>query len=305
MHCEIETKAIEEINTTNILPQTSFWAMVKNRHGFMPQAFRVIATDDLVSPGGDGSRKTGDDMLVLLKYINENQCFAYTPYGPKIEPDFENHGIFLEELSEVLRPHLPDECLFIRYDLPWENQWAQENDRYGPDNFWKGPPSPGTQEMRLNFNTHNWNLQKSPGNILPANTFFIDLEKDEEQILDAMKPKTRYNIRLACRKGVRVKEYGIEKFDDWYALYLETAIRNDLAVNNRDFFRPLFIDRNGYSEDVGIRLLMADHDGEFLAGLFLARSGQRATYLYGASSSRKRNFMASHALQWEAIRLAR
>jgi lipid II:glycine glycyltransferase (peptidoglycan interpeptide bridge formation enzyme) len=49
---------------------------------------------------------------------------------------------------------------------------------------------------------------------------------------------------------------------------------------------------------------MADHEGEFLAAMFLVISNKRATYLYGASSDRKRNLMATYAIQWEAIRMA-
>ena len=55
-------------------------------------------------------------------------------------------------------------------------------------------------------------------------------------ILDRMKPKTRYNIRLARRKGVNVRAVGIEGLDVWYELYMETALRNGLYINGKELF---------------------------------------------------------------------
>ena len=120
-----------------------------------------------------------------------------------------------------------------------------------------------------------------------------------------MKPKTRYNIRLSFRKGIQVKEYGIDKLTDWYALYKETAIRNNLTLHSIHYFRSILANQECLDEDVRSSLLMADYNGEYLAAMFLLLSKNRGTYLYGASSSISRQFMASYAIQWEAIKRAR
>ena len=305
MHCELETKEIQEINDTNILPQTSFWASVKNRQGFTPYAFNMEATKDLLHPEKSHREKVDEDLLVLIKYVNETDCYAYVPYGPKLEPNFENYGLFLEELSEVLRSYLPSRCMLIRYDLHWESQWAEEDDFYDNNNHWVGPPSSHAQEFRINFNTSNWNLQKSPSDILPTNTFFLNLIRNPDQILQNMKPKTRYNIRLSARRGIRVKEYGMEKIKEWYALYRETALRNNLTLHHIDYFYSILAHQRNAESGVKISLLMADYEGEYLAGMFLILSKERGTYLYGASSTNKRHLMASYAVQWEAIKLAK
>jgi lipid II:glycine glycyltransferase (peptidoglycan interpeptide bridge formation enzyme) len=302
MICIVEEKEIEEIKPTNVLPQTSFWANVKNRQGFEPSGFEINVSKDLLDPESNTAKKINDDLLVLIKYVNHTQCFAYVPYGPKIEPDFENYGLFLEELSEVLRPHLPPECIMIRYDLPWENQWAAEEDFYDQTGSWTGPPPPDTQEFRLNFKTNNWNLHKSPSDILPTNTFFLNLNLREEELLNRMKPKTRYNIRLSFRKGVNVNSYGMEKLDEWYRLYRMTAMRNSLTLHRKDYFTSILASRQSLEKDVKVNLLMADYNGEYLAAMFLIHSRKRGTYLYGASSSEKRHLMATYAVQWEAIR---
>lgn len=305
MHCTVEPKEIPEIRTGNIVQQTSFWANVKHEQGLEPYAFGYHASGDLFSPEQSSSKIYHDDLLILVRQVSQEHSFAYVPYGPKNEPVSENHGRFLEELSEVLRPRLPQDCLMIRYDLPWENQWATEGDFFDEQGNWKGPPPVSNQEFRVNFNTHHWNLHKSHSDNLPANTIFLDLQQSEDQILMQMKPKTRYNIRLSSRKGVRVRNYNMSHIDDWYTLYRETARRNSVTLHDKEFFTTVLASGNPNNNEVDIRLLMADAGGEFLAAMFLILSGKRGTYLYGATSENKRNYMASYAIQWEAIKTAR
>jgi hypothetical protein len=161
MYCKVEPKEPEEISSCNIVQQTAFWAGVKKQQGIEPVAFDYAATDDLLHPGWSPDHHTTGDLLVLLRQIDHDHCIAYVPYGPTDEPEFENQGLFLEELSEVLRPQLPSSCIMIRYDLPWENQWAREEDCFDEAGNWLGAPESNSQEFRVNFNTHNWNLLKS------------------------------------------------------------------------------------------------------------------------------------------------
>jgi hypothetical protein len=155
MYCSAEIKEVEELEPTNILPQTPFWARIKIEQGFIPGGFHLTVSEDLLAPNKNQNQNIHDDLLVLIRYIDKRCCFAYVPYGPKLEPRFENHGVFLEELSEALRPYLPKNCVFIRYDLMWENQWAEEDEFFDDRGNWLGPPPAHTQELRLNFNTHN------------------------------------------------------------------------------------------------------------------------------------------------------
>lgn len=303
MDCHLENKDIQEIESKNILQQTSFWARVKYQQGIKPYALKLITSSDLLHVNADSSDKKTNDLLVLLRQIDQNNSFAYIPYGPVIEPDFENHGIFLEELSEVIRPRLPKDCRFIRYDLPWENQWAAEDDYFDDNGNWIGPPPTYNQEFRINFNTNYWNLLKSPSDNLPTSTYFLNLSPKCDEILKNMKPKTRYNIRLSYRKGVRVNEYGIDKLDEWYKLYKDTAKRNGINLHKKKSFATI-LNCNGDAQ-VRKSILMAEYENEPLAAMFLVLSKNRGTYLYGASSSEKRNFMGTYAVQWAAIKKAR
>lgn len=305
MICELEKKDIKEFKTTNILPQTSFWGRVKRNHGFLPKGFELTISKDMLVSGANSLEKKGEDLLILIKYIDNNTCFAYVPYGPKLEPTFENQGLFLEQLSESIKPHLPANCIFIRYDLIWENQWAVEKEYFDNLGNWIGPPSNQTQEYRVNFNTINWNLQKSIVDNLPKNTFFLDLTLNEQDLLYNMRYNTRYNVRNANKKGIRVREYGIDYIGEWYKLYFNTAIRHNLPVQNQEYFSTILKNQDNSKNGVTIKMLMADNDGELLSSMFLVLSKKRGTYLYGASTTCKNNLMASYALQWESIKIAK
>lgn len=305
MICDVELKDIEEFKTTNILPQTPFWGRVKRDQGFIPKGFELSISKDLLISTASSLEKKDEDLLILIKYIDNSTCFAYVPYGPKLEPSFENQGLFLEQLSETIVPYLPPNCIFIRYDLIWENQWAVEEDSFDELGNWIGPPSSKTQEYRVNFNTVNGNLHKSIQDHLPKNTFFLDLSLKERDLLYNMRYNTRYNIRKANKKGIKVREYGIEHIEDWYKLYLETAIRHQMPIQTKEYFATVLRNQDNSKKGVTVKMLMAEMDGKFLSSMFLVLSKKRGTYLYGASTSCKDNLMASYSLQWESIRMAK
>ncbi|MDD3080556.1 MAG: peptidoglycan bridge formation glycyltransferase FemA/FemB family protein [Paludibacter sp.] len=305
MTCKLHEKELGEIRPTNILPQTSFWGRIKEQQGFIPKSFELTVSKDLLFNSGKSLNHTYDDLLVLIKNIDPNFCFAYIPYGPKLEPVFENQGLFLEELSEIIRPYLPDNCIFIRYDLKWQNQWAKDEEYFDNSGNWLGPPQNQVQEFRVNYKTSNWNLRKSPGDILPKNTFFLDLSQNEKDLLKNMRYNTRYNVKRAIKNGIRVKEYGIEQIGDWYKLYVETAIRHNMPLQDETFFANILQHQDDQRNGVNIKMLMADNGEEFLASMFLVLSNKRGTYLYGASSTEKHNMQASYALQWESIKIAK
>ncbi|MFV0545389.1 MAG: lipid II:glycine glycyltransferase FemX [Bacteroides sp.] len=305
MTLDLEPKEIVNVYDTPIIQQTSFWSKVKRHQGINSKAFefKVRNSDLYVNVGGYSC--TQSDILMFFQYLNSEDCIAYLPYGPEVEPSEENQGAFLEELSESLRSYLPKNCITLRYDLNWESHWSKEDD-FDEDGLWKGEPEQHIQEFRFNFGTTEWNFKKANQNILPTNTIIVDLSADEDQILAHMKMKTRYNIGLAKRKGVEVRMAGKEGLDIWYALYQETALRNGLHINDIDCFKAVLLSKmEREDENVQVRLLIAYHDDEPLAAMFLVLSSHRATYLYGASASHKRNLMPTYLLQWEAMRLAK
>ena len=299
-------KDVQELYSTPIVQQTSFWSNVKNELGDETLAINFTAEGSYSTLSFKGENGVESDLLVVLQYIDHHHCIAYVPYGPEFEPAEEDQGTFLEELSESLRSFLPAGCILVRYDLCWESYWAKDEACFDADGSWKGEPSIQSQELRFNYGTVNWNFKRAQYNILPFNTIFVDLDREAPLILNKMHAKTRYNINLAARKGVVVRSLGMESLDVWYALYQETAIRNRILINDMKYFEAVLKAR---SEDcmapAEVLLLVAEVDQQPLAAMFLIISGLRGSYLYGASSSQKRNFMATYALQWEAMKIAK
>lgn len=303
----IQNKEIEQLFTTPIVQQTAFWSVVKKKLGATTLAINFNSRkSDLYNIPQSEDDVIVSDVLVIVRYIDQNHSIAYVPYGPELQPDDEFQGLFLEELSECIRSFLPKNCIMIRYDLCWESYWAKEQNYFDPDGNWIGEPQISTQEMRFNFNTVNWNFKKTSSNILPSNTIYVDLNKDIDEILATMKPKTRYNIGLAERRGIVVKSSGIENIDIWYKLYQETAQRNHILTNDIKYFRAVLSAKtNDMRSPAEVKLLIAEYNNQPLAAMFLIITGNRGTYLYGASSSENRNLMATYALQWEAIKISK
>jgi lipid II:glycine glycyltransferase (peptidoglycan interpeptide bridge formation enzyme) len=305
MDLSIERKHISDVYDTPIVQQTSFWSKVKKKQGLQSLAFDFKARNRELYEGVGGCSYTRADLLMFLQYVNRNDCLAYVPYGPEIEPSEENQGHFLEELSEQLRSYLPKGCLGIRYDLNWRSHWAK-TENYNEDGTWLGAPEKELQELKLNFDTRNFNLVKSNSDVLPSNTIIVDLTLSEKEILGKMKPKTRYNIGLSIRKGIEVRNGGVEDLNAWYELYLETAHRNGLHINDISYFQSVFAAKlESECQPVQVKMLISYFENIPLAAMFLVISDQRATYLYGASSSRMRHLMPTYALQWRAMQIAR
>ena len=146
----------------------------------------------------------------------------------------------------------------------------------------------------------DYQLINSPHNIQPPRTIIIDISGSEEQILARMKQKTRYNIRLAEKKGVTVQPW--DELDSFHRMMLHTGGRDGFGVHSLEYYRLAYdlLHSEGMCE-----ILVAEYEGKPLAALFVARHGKRAYYLYGASTDEERNRMPAYLLQWEAMKWAK
>jgi lipid II:glycine glycyltransferase (peptidoglycan interpeptide bridge formation enzyme) len=136
--------------------------------------------------------------------------------------------------------------------------------------------------------------------IQPPRTLLVDLAPDEEAILAAMKSKTRYNIRLAGRKGVTVR--ASDDVATFYRLMTTTGERNEFGVHSAAYYRHALTRFEPQSQAT---LLLAEVEGDTVAGLMAFALGRMAWYFYGASSNRHREKMPTYALQWAAMQWAR
>jgi lipid II:glycine glycyltransferase (peptidoglycan interpeptide bridge formation enzyme) len=150
------------------------------------------------------------------------------------------------------------------------------------------------------LNTGHWKLNTSPHNIQPPRTIIISLAGDETDIINRMKQKCRYNVRLAEKKGVTVRAW--DDLDGFYRLMQATGGRDGFGVHSLEYYRKAYelFRPAGMAE-----LLLAEFEGKPLAALMVFAVGRRSWYLYGASNDEERNRMPTYLLQWEAMRWAK
>lgn len=121
----------------------------------------------------------------------------------------------------------------------------------------------------------------------------------KEQVFAGFKQKTRYNIRLAARRGVGIRECGYEAIEDFSQLMQETGERDNFGVRNSAYFVNMLRALGSHGA-----LFMAYYDNKPIAGTMFAYYGDKAWYLYGASSNSYRNVMPNYLLQWTMIQRA-
>ena len=127
----------------------------------------------------------------------------------------------------------------------------------------------------------------------------MDLGGSQEEIFNRMKPKTRYNIRLAGRKEVVVgPSNDIENF---YRVMGVTSQREAFHVHSLEYYRRAY--QLFYPKGM-CELFVADYQGQSLAAVMVFACGISAYYFYGASADAERNRKPTYPLQWEAIRWA-
>ncbi len=144
-------------------------------------------------------------------------------------------------------------------------------------------------------------LTLGPEPIQPARSVKVDL-LDDQSLIDQMHPKTRYNVRLAVRRGVvtRKAERPEDSIGQFYEMLKDTASRNDFVVHAIDYYREFL---RTFADDAC--LLFAEIDGKPVAGAIAAVFGEEGIYMYGASSTQQRAHGAAFLLQHEVMRWAR
>lgn len=136
----------------------------------------------------------------------------------------------------------------------------------------------------------------------PSSTVLIDLHKSEDDLLAAMHHKTRYNIRVAERHGVTVREGGEQDLETFIRLAQETAARDGFLQHDAEYLRKTYRE---LAKAGSASLRLAEYGGKTLAANMEIQFGDTVTYLHGASSSIDRQVMAPFLLHWEAMRTAK
>ena len=148
-------------------------------------------------------------------------------------------------------------------------------------------------------------IKKAPHDMQPREIFVIDITKTEEELLNEMKSKTRYNIKLAEKRGVKItsesRALGSKYIDEFLKLVNITAKRDGITPHPENYYRKMF---EIIPENI-LKLYVAEYGGKIIAANLVIFYRNIAIYLHGASDNEYRNVMAPYLLQWRQIQDAK
>jgi lipid II:glycine glycyltransferase (peptidoglycan interpeptide bridge formation enzyme) len=164
----------------------------------------------------------------------------------------------------------------------------------------------GGQAVRSELKRRGWT--DSSEQIQFRNTVVVDLSALEEEMLARMKQKTRYNIRLAEKKGVTVRPGTVDDLPMLYKMYAETSVRDGFVIRDEGYYQTVwttFMQSSAAHRPPSAQPLIAEVENDPVAAIFLFSFAGRAYYVYGMSRNAHREKMPSYLLQWEAMKRAK
>ncbi len=293
--------------------QTCEWGQVKAKYGWVPLyvvwttdgKFSVFRETDHCSLNTENCLAAA---LILKKTIpmggmSARLSILYAPKGPLL--DWTNESLRNRVLNDLQVFARKQAAIFLKTDpdvvlgtgIP-----SSEEDAIDPQG----------QVVVAELKRRGWRY--SSDQIQFKNTVLIDLSLSEEELRARMKQKTRYNIRLAEKKGVVLRVGKREDLEGLYRMYAETSVRDGFVIRDEGYYRTvwgLFVAGEGSSivhSPLSIPFaepLIAEVNGEPVAAIFVFYFAGRAYYVYGMSREAHREKMPTYLLQWEAMRRAK
>jgi lipid II:glycine glycyltransferase (peptidoglycan interpeptide bridge formation enzyme) len=249
--------------------QTTRWAQLKNHFGWSSHRVWLRRDDKLVA---------GAQVLFRSAALGMGRI-AYVPHGPLVNWDDEEQvEVLLNQMDVSAYEHRAG--MLKMEPLLWQREMPQE---------------------RWQALCERFDCNPDTDTIQPPRTLLVNLEPSEEDILMAMKSKTRYNIRLAGRKGVTVRQGTMDDIPMFSRMMQVTGERDEFSVHEPTYYKTAY----EIFAPEHAAMLIAEYEDQPLAALMVFALGDTAYYLYGASSNEERQRMPTYALQWEAMRWAK
>lgn len=271
MSVDVMEKSI--LTETDSFLQTPFWAEVKAEEGWRPYFFDVDS----------------GTILLLVRSLGRRLAVGYVPFGWGSSPVTADQAL---RWSRLWKKETGEPLFLVKWDFPLYTE------------FFKAQ---GGIDVSFDFGIGS-PLKKAAADIQPPDTVWLNLQLDDAALIAGMHKKTKYNIRYAEKSGVTVRAASVEELPKWYRLYQITAERDKIAIHSEAYYRRVLEQSATLAEKDHrpcVRLYLAEHEGDVLAGIIVLFYKNKAIYLYGASSNEKRNLMPAYLLQWKAIADAR
>lgn len=248
------------------------WGEIKSHTGWEPIRLVLEESGEIVAA-----------ITILKRRIpGLGRTIFYAPRGPIA--DLTDRPVMKALLDGVRRVARQHRAIFLKIDPDIE--------------VTAGAVTSALKEYGFAANQHGANFE----GVQPRFVMRLPLDKPLDDLLAAMHQKWRYNIRLAERKGVTIRNANRDDLRPWYAVLLETATRDRFLVRSYSYFEQLwdYLVERGYA-----RLFLAEYEGKIIAGTLAFLFGDKCWYIYGASSNEHRNVMPNYLLQWEMIKWAK
>lgn len=226
--------------------------------------------------------------VISFKGIMTPLRIMYLPRGPLVH-DWKDRALVSQVFADLFKLGHQHRVIFIKIDPEVE----------------LGRGIPGTGGALVNPFSDLLIEELSDAHWIPSaeqvqfrNTMLIDLRPAQDQLLANMKQKTRYNIRLAKKRGVKIRAGSMDDLDLLFQMYAETSVRDGFTIRNADYYLSLW---GTFIKDGLAEPLLAEVDGTPIAGVIIFHFGDRAWYMYGMSREAHREKMPNYLLQWEAM----
>ncbi len=280
------------------LLQTWEWSQVKVKYGWQAMPFVWQATG--------GRRQEAVAAAMVLKRsipvggFAKKMCVLYVPKGPLM--DWEDAALRARVLDDLHTFAKRQGAIFIKIDpdvalgmgVPEAEDAVEFN---------------GGQAVRSDLERRGWKF--SQDQIQFRNTVLVDLSPSEDEMLGRMKQKTRYNVRLAQKKGVTVRVGTVDDLPLLYHMYAETSVRDGFLIRGEDYYQTVWrifdksLIANRKSSMPFTEPLIAEVNGEPVGAVSMFYFAGQAIYLFGMSRETHREKMPNYLLQWEAMRRAK
>jgi len=283
--------------------QTYEWGQVKAKYGW-DLIYLIWDNEGRMREARDSGSLSSSDFhpsaaaLVLKRQILRNGFAArlsilYSPKGPLL--DWSNKSLRDRVLNDLQAFAKREGAIFLKMD---------------PDVV-LGTGIPSSEDDILEksglavmseLKQRRWRY--SSDQIQFKNTVVVDLTPGDVELLARMKQKTRYNIRLAEKKGVTLRVGSPKDYGMLYKMYAETSVRDGFVIRDESYYQTvwkLFMDSN----EPTCEALIAEVEGEPVAAIFVFYFAGRAYYVYGMSRNAHREKMPTYFLQWEAMKRAK
>ena len=220
--------------------------------------------------------------LLIRKLPYINYSIMYAPRGPVCNPDDEKSFKELIKKADELAKKYKSFMLKMDPDiLVSNNEFKNMAKKYGFK----------IEEKIKDVNTL----------LQPRFVFRLDLKgKTENDVFASFHSKTRYNIRLATKKGVTIREGKREDLQQFQDILETTGTRDGFYIRNKEYFEKLY----DSFDSKHLKLVFADYQGKPIACVLNIFYGNKEWYLYGGSLNEHRNVMSTYLLQWEMIKQA-